>query len=498
MAINTEYFDVVIVGARCAGAPLGALLARRGVKVAVLEQAVFPRDTISSHVMQADALAFLDRLGVTEQILATGAALMTRVDARLNDFQFTAPFPRHLGDVAGAACIRRFVLDPILAEAAVAAGADVRMATKVTGLVREGGRVTGVRVRHRGDDATLRARLVVGADGRNSTVARLALARAYNLTRNERVYYWTYFSGADLSPEPTFVFHRWGDRHIFAGPADHGLYIVGVSPQAHERAAFKADPEAGLMAHVRSCAPVATALSNARRATKIYGISRFTGYFREPTGPGWVLTGDSGHFKDPAAGRGIGDAFRQAEVLAPLIVDGLDRPDREFDDALVRWGRGRDRKYAQYYRLAADIGAAGALPAVVPRLVQRLHARGRVVEFLELFSHRVAPTEVVTPARVLGSVASLLSRSGSDRGALLRETAGLLARDTRHRWLARHPIFAGSDAAADPAPRRATGSGYAGPRAARAPAPGSGTPRSGTPQALTARSRTATPKSRRS
>src|SRR5436305_13268620 len=109
-----QNFDVVVVGARCAGAPLAALLARRGLKVAVLERAAFPRDTLSSHVFQADALAFVDRLGVTDRIRATGAHFMNQARSRVQDLEFTASWPQEPGDVGGVASVRRFVLDPIL------------------------------------------------------------------------------------------------------------------------------------------------------------------------------------------------------------------------------------------------------------------------------------------------------------------------------------------------------------------------------------------------
>src|SRR4051812_31539968 len=182
-----ERFDVVIVGARCAGAPLAALLARRGRKVAVVEQATFPRNTLSSHLMQGDALAFLDRLGVTPRVKATGAPFITSTDGRFENVYFSADYPLRDGDPGGAASIRRHLLDPILADAAAEAGADLRMATKVVGLVEEDGRVAGVRALGRdGVEHELRGTLVVGADGRGSTVAAAVGARTYNVTPSQR------------------------------------------------------------------------------------------------------------------------------------------------------------------------------------------------------------------------------------------------------------------------------------------------------------------------
>lgn len=126
-------FDVVVVGGRCAGAALAALLARRGVEVALVEQARFPRDTRSSHIFQADALSFLDQLGLTERLRAAGAPFVDRTDTRVGDVRIAADWPRRPGEPGGLMSVRRFVLDPILADAAAAAGADVRMGTKLVG-----------------------------------------------------------------------------------------------------------------------------------------------------------------------------------------------------------------------------------------------------------------------------------------------------------------------------------------------------------------------------
>lgn len=436
-----EQFDVVIVGARVGGSPLATLLARRGVKVAVLEQAVFPQPTLSSHVIESDGLAFLSRLGVLDRIRETKAPFIPRIDTRINDFRFIADFPRFPGYVGGAVCIRRHVLDPILADAAVEAGADVRMGTKVTGLLEENGRVSGVRFVRQGVESRIRARLVVAADGRQSTVAKLRGARRYNVIPSERWYYWTYFEGADVTETPTFIFHRWSDQHIFAAPADNGLYIVGVSPQVHEKPAFRDDRRAMLLQHVRSCAPLAETLAGAAIADKIYGILRFDSYFREPSGPGWVLIGDSGHFKDPAAGRGIGDAFHQAEWLAPAIIRALRGPDADIDRATAAFGRWRDRYYSQFYWLAADLGRIGPLPSVLPELTALLHTKGQAGRFLDMISHHASPAEVITPGRVLATAVRRMASPERGRLEFARELRTTLRDELRHRWAARHPVF---------------------------------------------------------
>jgi len=447
-----EQFDVIVVGARCAGSPLAALLARRGVRVAVLEQATFPRDTLSTHSFQAQALAFLERLGVMEQIRATGAPLVGHFDVRQEDLKYVTPIPQRPGDVGGSATVRRTLLDPILVQAAEQSGADVRMASKVTGLVYEHGRVAGVQVAQNGSQTTLQARLVIGADGRNSTIASLVGARKYNLTSSERFSYWSFFEDADPGPDPAFVQHRWDERLVFGTPADSGLYQAGAIADLQELPRFRADLEGSLMEHLRSCEPVAQALRGARRVGKIFGMLRWEGFFREATGPGWVLAGDAGHFKDPTPGQGIQDAFRQVDALAPVIADALDGPEVELDRALAAWARWRDRDAAGHYWLATDLGKAGTLPTVVPEMQRRLLEQGKIGTVIDLFNHRSYPSQVVTPPRLLGATGRLLLRPGCQRRKLLREVGALISEDVRRKRLNRRPAYVAATTRTDAGP----------------------------------------------
>ncbi len=447
-----EQFDVIVVGARCAGSPLAALLARSGVRVAVVEQATFPRDTLSTHFIHAQALAFLDRLGVMEKIRATGAPLVGHFDVRQEDLEFVTPIPQRPGDVGGAASVRRTLLDSILAQAAAEAGADVRMASKVTGLVEDRGRVAGVQVTHNGSEMTLQARLVVGADGRNSTIASLVEAQKYNLTPNERFAYWSFFEGADPGPDPAFIHHRWGERLVFATPADSGLYQAGVMADLIELPRFREDLEGSFTEYIYSARPVAQALEGARRVGKLFGMLRWEGFFREASGPGWVLAGDAGHFKDPTPGQGIQDAFRQVDALAPAIAGALDGSAEDMDTALADWGRWRDRDAAGHHWLAADMGKAGAVPAVLPEMQRRLLGEGKIDIVIDLFTHRSRPSQVITPQRLLGATGRLLVRPGCERRNLLREVGALIRTDVHRKRLNRRPAYVAAAACTDAGP----------------------------------------------
>ncbi len=447
-----ESYDCVIVGARCAGSPLATLLARRGVRVAVVEQATFPRDTLSTHLIHAQALAFLDRLGAMEKIRKTGAPIVGRFGTRQENLEYYTPIPQQPGDVGGFTSVRRSLLDPILAEAAADAGADLHMATKVTGLVEDHGRVAGVRVVHDGSATTLKARLVIGADGRNSTIASLAGARKYNLTPNERFIYWSFFEGADPGSDPASILHHWGERIVIANPADSGLYQVIVAPDLDELPRFREDLEGSFLEYARTCEPVAQAIESARRVGKIFGMLRWEGFFREACGPGWVLVGDAGHFKDPMPGQGIQDAFRQVDALAPAIVGALDGSAEDMDRALAAWGRWRDKDAAEHYWFATDMGKAGALDAVVPEIQRRLLKRGKIDILTNLFTHRSRPSQVFTPPRLLSATSRLLMRPGCRRRELLRQVGALIAADIRRKRLNRRHAYVTAGTALDAGP----------------------------------------------
>jgi flavin-dependent dehydrogenase len=329
--------------------------------------------------------------------------------------------------------VRREVLDPILANAAREAGADVRFGEAVTELLRTGDRVTGVRT----DKGDVEARLVIGADGRTSTIAKLAGARRYNLVPNERAIYWGYFEGADPGPEPTFVFHRWGNRAHVASPTDGGLYCSQLMIDLGEVDVFKSDIEASFMERCATCEPVAKALDGARLVGKIQGQLKWDGFFREARGPGWVLTGDAGHFKDPAPGRGIADAFLQADFLAAHLIRG------DFDEATARFARWRDKEFAQYYWFGSDQGAGGELPAVVPAVVADLHRKGRAEELLEITNHRKKPIQVLNPPTMLGAIGRALRKGEIPRRQVLREARDQALLDMRRRRLERRPRYEG-------------------------------------------------------
>jgi flavin-dependent dehydrogenase len=437
-----EKFDVVVVGARCAGSPLATQLSRAGVAVALVDKARFPSDTLSTHIFQAEGIRSLERLGVLDRLRATGAPFLDQVHAVIDDIDVTQPAPSRPGDPGVNLCVRRPVLDTILLETAQEAGVHVRTGTAVTEVVQEDGRVVGVRTRN-GTGAELRAPLVVGADGRGSVVGRAVGARKYNVTTNERFATWAYYEGADLPSPPTLSFLRWGEEFVIAGQTDDGLFLTVALPSLDRLKEYRAaGEEASHDAYVMARPELADALRGARRIAPPQRMLRYAGYLRESAGPGWVLVGDAGHFKDPAPGQGISDALRQQDRLVPAIVEGLGGGGRALDEATRAWWRWRDEDAAEKYWFANDLGKAGRVPLPFVEIVRKaVSGPEGISRFADIFNHRTKPSQFLTPPALLGASARLVRRGGVPRRQVLNETRTLIATELGRRRLNRRPRY---------------------------------------------------------
>ncbi len=421
----TERFDVIIVGARCAGSPLAILLAWAGLRVCVVDRAKFPSETASTHGVQPSGVKILDRLGVLESLLKVTPAIERGTiafdDARIELIGFT--------DLVGAPMLsaRRVTLDAILLEAAAAAGAEVRTQTAVTGLVEDCGRVAGVKTK----SGELRAPLVVGADGVRSTVSRLVGAAEYHQTPAGRLFTWAYFEGANADRD-----HMWlggiGDHGFLAFPTDDGLFMTAAVPSIDRRDEVLGDREAAYAAELAHWPELEATLAGAKRVGPIRLMSR-DGFFRQSAGPGWVLVGDAGHFKDPTPGQGISDALRQAVELAPAVEQALDSA-ATADRVLHDWWCWRDRDAWEMYWFAHDMGAPGPPPLLVQEIQRRIAADPQLTYgLMGVLNHDVPPSKVFTPSLALAATSKALLTSPGQRKVLLREARTLAANNWRRR-----------------------------------------------------------------
>ena len=238
----------------------------------------------------------------------------------LGDFPLTGwrPPPDGVSDSYGP---RRIVLDKILVDAAVEAGVELRERFTMDKLDFDSDVVTGITGRDKGRSTiTEKARIVIGADGKNSRVARTVGAPVYNAHPSLSCFYYTYWSGLDVE---TFEVH-WPDRRfILAVPTNDGLVMVTTGWPIDEFHEFRKDIEGNYMKTIDLAPRLAERVRSGRREEKFVGTADLDNFFRRPYGPGWALVGDAGYHRDPITAYGISDAFRDAELLADAIDEGF-------------------------------------------------------------------------------------------------------------------------------------------------------------------------------
>lgn len=333
-------YDVIVVGARCAGSPAAMLLARAGYRVLLLDKARFPRDTLSTHYIHQPGIARLGHWGVLGDVAATGCPPIDRVVYQVEDVRLEGrSWP--VDGYGSAYAPRRHRLDPVLASAAVAAGVEFREGCQVEGLLFDGDRVAGVRCRSAGATFEERAALVVGADGMRSTVAALVSAPVTLEGARRSCVYFSYWE--DLPA--TFEIYQRPGRLVGTVPTNDGRTLVGAYfPQA-EFDGIRGDAMAAFLSSVRTTAPeVYERLRDARQAERLYGTGDQRNFFRQAAGPGWVLLGDAGYHKDSIGNSGITDAFLQVQSLVDHVGERLGDP-VALDAALRRFSADRDDRF---------------------------------------------------------------------------------------------------------------------------------------------------------
>jgi 2-polyprenyl-6-methoxyphenol hydroxylase-like FAD-dependent oxidoreductase len=389
-------YDLIIVGARVAGSATALLLARRGVRVLVVDRAAFPSDTLSTHQVQLPGVARLARWGLLDRLVAAGTPPTRRL---LFD-----PGPVALeGPIEGAVYSpRRTVLDRILVDAAREAGAEVRENVVVEDLLTDRtGRVTGIRCQEkRGITTTEQARLVIGADGKHSFVAATVDAPRYKEVPGRTMAYYTYWADVPLDRGEVYVRDR---RAIGAWPTNDGLVMTYVGAPTQDFAEFRRDPEAGLLAALDLAGDLGKRVREGRRAERLRGTPDLPNFFRKPYGPGWALVGDAGYVLDPITAQGISDALRDAELLADAIT--ADSP-----GAMAHYQRyqaERDRAALPMYDFTLRLAAFGP-PRVEDEVLFRALAErpAEAERFLGVIAGSVALRDYVTPRnmfRVIGA-----------------------------------------------------------------------------------------------
>jgi 2-polyprenyl-6-methoxyphenol hydroxylase-like FAD-dependent oxidoreductase len=403
--MSEKPFDAIVVGARCAGSPTAMLLARRGHRVLLVDRATFPSDTLSTNVIHPPGVAALARWGLLDAVLPTGCPPFDTYTFDFGPFTI-AGSPRPCEGAATAIAPRRTVLDAILVDGAARAGAEVRERFRVDELLFDGDRVTGIRGRD-ADGRTVceRARVVVGSDGRSSAIAKAVGAEAYNEKPRLQWAYYTYFSGLPIDGFETVIRpHRgWG-----AVPTNDGLTLLVVGWPFAEAAAYRADIEANYLRTLELAPDFAQRVRAATREERFAG-GAVRNRFRRPFGPGWALVGDAGYNKDPITAQGIGDAFRDAELLSAALHAAL-AEGRPYDEALGAYQAARDARALPIYEFTTQMATLAPPPAEMQQLLAAVHRdRAASDDFASVVAGTLSPLAFFDPAdlgRILGSEAA--------------------------------------------------------------------------------------------
>jgi flavin-dependent dehydrogenase len=341
-------------------------------------------------------VAALGRWGLLDRVTASGCP---PIDSYSFDFgPITITGRPHPSDgVATGYAPRRTVLDKILVDGAAEAGAEVREGFTLDDVLVEDGVVVGIRGHGEGGASIVeRARVVIGADGRNSHVAKAVQPAQYNEKPMLQWSYYTYWSGL---PVDGFQVVVRPDRGWGAFETNDGLTLVVVGWPYAEASAYKADVEANYLKTLELSPEFAERVRGATREERFVGAA-VPNYFRQPYGPGWVLVGDAGYNRDPITAQGISDAFRDAEQVAAALDSTFDGRS-SFDDAMAAYQRVRDDSVLPIYEFTAQLATMEAPPVEMQQLLGAVHGNQEAMDaFVSITAGTLSPAQFFDPANI--------------------------------------------------------------------------------------------------
>ncbi|HLC28140.1 MAG TPA: NAD(P)/FAD-dependent oxidoreductase [Dehalococcoidia bacterium] len=352
-------YDAIVAGARCAGAPTAMLLARKGFRVLLVDRDTFPSDIMSTHYIHVPGIARLKNWGLLDRLVATGCPPITSATVHFGEAYFQPPPLSALvpGVPEATLCPRRVVLDKLLIDGAVESGAEFRESFSVQGLLWDDGAVSGVRGSAHGKPVEERARIVIGADGLHSRVARDVKPAEYNTIPSLTFAYYTYWTGVQMDGIHFYFFED--GRGILAFPTHWGQVCLGIGGENAGFREFRKDIGGNYMALIDRVPELAEQVRAGKQEQRFLGTADQPNYFRKPYGPGWALVGDAGYHRDFITGLGINDAFRDAELLTRAIDEAFSGQ-RPLDEAMADYENTRNDLAMPLYEITTKM-ASGEL-----------------------------------------------------------------------------------------------------------------------------------------
>jgi 2-polyprenyl-6-methoxyphenol hydroxylase-like FAD-dependent oxidoreductase len=325
------------------------LLARRGRRVLLVDRASFPSDTLSAHAIQPAGVAHLARWGLLDRLVSTGVPGIERMSFDFGPVCLRGTPPPVDGNSLMYAP-RRSILDTMLVEAAAEAGAEIREGFTVKELVFDGDRVVGIRGRDSGGRLVEeRARVVIGADGVHSFVARAVGAQSYNVQPSASVASYSYWSGVEVDGGELYVRPN---RFFVAVPTHDDLVIVAQTVAKSDADAYRGDIDHAFAATLAMAPSLSERVAAGTRVERFRLTNDTDGFFRTAYGPGWALVGDAGYHKDPITAQGMLDAFRDADLVSVAIDEGLDDA---LDRSLAQYQASRDAAVGPMYDFTCQL-----------------------------------------------------------------------------------------------------------------------------------------------
>ena len=338
-------YDTIIIGARCAGAATALLLSQQGHKVLLVDRAAVGSDIPHGHFVHRGGTAKLQAWGVLDKL---DCPLVTTVVMGMGEGEPLTGTDLYFGDVPFGVGPRRRVLDKLLVETAVAAGVELRDQVVVEDFRCDGDQIRGIQARdlRSGQRFREQAPMTIGVDGRHSRLARTVDAPMFETVPPLLCYYFSYWSGIDYG---ALEVHSKNQRVIFAFPTNDNLFAIFVAWPVAMFQQVRSDIESHYMAVLDRAPALAERARAGKREEPFYGTADLPNYFRKPYGPGWALVGDAGHHKDPYMALGVADAFRDAELVAEAVHEGLTGC-QPFDAALANYETQRNELAMPLYR----------------------------------------------------------------------------------------------------------------------------------------------------
>ena len=407
--MSQDRYDAIVVGARCAGSPVAMLLAEHGHRVLVVDRATFPSDTISTHIVHPPGIDALQRWGLLDRLTATGCP---PIDTYAFDFgPITIEGAPGTPEAPVAYCPRRTVLDKILVDGAAEAGAEVREGFTVKEILVDDGRVTGIRGHGQdGQDVTELADVVIGADGRFSSVAQAVGPEQYNEKPPILCGYYSYFS--NLPMDGRFEVYARDGRGFGVAPTNDGLTLVVGGWPTEEYEANRHDVEGNWYKALDLAPEFGERVRAATREARFAGTS-VPNYFRKPFGPGWALVGDAGYNKDFITAMGISDAFRDAELCTSALHEAWSGG-RTFDETMGEYQRIRDEESLPMFEFTTQLATLEPPPPELQQLLGAVYGNQEAMDqFARVNGATMSPAEFFAEENIGRIFAAAAERQGA-------------------------------------------------------------------------------------